>query len=70
MMVCRSYIGIPAFIFFYFFWKILHRTKTIPLKEIDLVSGKREIDLEEEKYLAEQALKGPQTRWKRFWDAL
>ncbi|KAF8522315.1 putative DIP5-glutamate and aspartate permease [Hysterangium stoloniferum] len=65
-----SYVGIPAFIFFYFFWKILHRTRTIPIKEIDLFSGKREIDLEEERYLAEQALKGPPTGWKKLWDAL
>jgi len=65
-----SYVGIPAFIGFYLFWKLYHRTKLIPLEQVDLFSGKREVELEEEKYLAQQAALGPPTRWRKIWDSL
>jgi len=65
-----SYIGIPAFIGFYLFWKLWHRSQVIPLDQVDLISGKREVDLEEEKYLAQRAALGPRTKWQRIWDAL
>jgi len=31
-----TYIGIPIILIFYFWYKIKHKTKLIPLKEIDL----------------------------------
>ncbi len=31
-----TYMGIPFFLFFYFFHKIKHKTKLIPLKDVDL----------------------------------
>ncbi|KIJ44109.1 hypothetical protein M422DRAFT_252603 [Sphaerobolus stellatus SS14] len=65
-----SYVGIPAFIGFYGFWKIWHRTRLISLEDVDLLTGKREIDLEEEKYLAQREAMGPQTKWEKLWDAL
>ncbi|KAG8803300.1 hypothetical protein FRC17_006208 [Serendipita sp. 399] len=65
-----AYIGLPAFVFFYAFWKIRFREHTIPLAEMDLISGKKQIDDEEERYLAEQAALGPRTRWQKLWDAL
>ena len=34
------------------------------------MSGKQQIDEEEEQYLAEQRLKGPKSQWSKFWDAL
>ncbi|KAG9057794.1 hypothetical protein FS842_003869 [Serendipita sp. 407] len=65
-----AYIGIPAFVFFLSFWKIRFREHTIPLAEVDLISGKKQIDDEEERYLAEQEARGPRTRWQKLWDAL
>ncbi|KAF8507233.1 dicarbixylic amino acid permease [Gautieria morchelliformis] len=70
-----SYIGIPIFAIFYVSYKLFYRTRVIPLKEVDLLSGKREIDAEEEKNLAEEALerKGSQvsqTAWRKIWDSI
>jgi yeast amino acid transporter len=65
-----AYIGIPVFAIFFAFWKIKNSEHTIPLAEIDLLSGKREIDLEEEKFLEKQAAMGPRTRGQRIWDSL
>ncbi|KAG8776407.1 hypothetical protein FRC16_004538 [Serendipita sp. 398] len=65
-----AYIGISAFVFFLSFWKIRFREHTIPLAEVDLISGKKQIDDEEERYLAEQEARGPRTRWQKLWDAL
>lgn len=42
----------------------------IPSADVDLISGKQEIDEEEEEYERMMAAKGPQTRWERLWDAL
>jgi len=65
-----SYIALPAFVLFWGGYKLWYRTSVIPLAEIDLVSGKRVIDEDEERYLKMQEAKGPQTRWQKIWDAL
>ncbi|KAI0046119.1 dicarbixylic amino acid permease [Auriscalpium vulgare] len=65
-----SYVGLPAFVLFYGGYKIYYRTRLIPIHEIDLVSGKREIDEEEEKFVMEQEARGPRTRLQRIWDGL
>jgi len=65
-----SYIGAPVFLALYLYWKVLYKTKLIAPEDVDLITGKKAIDDEEERYLAEQAMKGPQTRWERLWDAL
>ncbi|KAG8933953.1 hypothetical protein FRC02_010888 [Tulasnella sp. 418] len=65
-----SYIGAPVFLAMWLGYKLYHKTKVIPLEDVDLISGKKAIDDEEERYLAEQAAKGPRTRWQRIWDAL
>lgn len=51
-------------------YKIYHKTKVIPPESVDLITGKREIDEEEDRYVAEQELKGPLTRGQKFWNAL
>lgn len=68
--IYRSYIGIPAFLLFWVGYKLWYRTKTIPADQVDLITGKREIDEEEDRYIAEQELKGPQTFWLKLWDSL
>jgi amino acid transporter len=52
------------------YYKIRHRTKVIAPADADLVTGKREIDEEEETYLRREAAKGPQTWKQKLWDSL
>ncbi|KAI0670483.1 dicarbixylic amino acid permease [Trametes maxima] len=65
-----SYIGIPAFLLFYGMYKIYYRSKLIPSDKVDLVTGKREIDEEEERFNKEQEARGPRSRWQRIWEDL
>jgi len=67
---CSAYIALPLFALFFVGWRYYDGSRTIPLNMVDLVSGKREIDEEEEEYLAQQRLKGPKSQLRRFWDAL
>ncbi|KAF8452725.1 dicarboxylic amino acid permease [Boletus edulis BED1] len=66
----RSYIAIPIFMLLWMGYKVYFRTTTIPAAEVDLITGKQEIDDEEERFLANEKLSGPRSRWQRFWDAL
>lgn len=68
--IIRSYIAIPVFLIIWMGYKIYHKTKVIPPESVDLITGKREIDEEEDRYVAEQELKGPLTRGQKFWNAL
>ncbi|KAF8682796.1 Dicarboxylic amino acid permease [Rhizoctonia solani] len=54
-----SYIGAPVFGFMWLASIVTTSTKVIPSREVDLITGKREIDEEEEQYLAQQAALGP-----------
>ncbi|CAE6462040.1 unnamed protein product [Rhizoctonia solani] len=65
-----SYIGAPVFGFMWLGYKLWYKTKVIPPHEVDLITGKREIDEEEEQYLAQQDSLGPRTWKQKFWDAL
>lgn len=65
-----NYIGIAAFAFIYLYWKIVHKTKLIPLLEVDLVSGKKEIDDDEEYWLRKAEARGPLNFWQRIYDRM
>ncbi|KAH7883097.1 dicarboxylic amino acid permease [Phlebopus sp. FC_14] len=65
-----SYIAIPIFIVLWVRYKVYFRTRTIPAAEADLVTGKQEIDDEEEEFLAREKLRGPRSRLQRIWEAL
>lgn len=39
-------------------------------EEVDLTTGLRAIDEEEQRYLEQEAAKGPQSKLKQFWDSL
>jgi len=65
-----NYIALPIFFFLWAGYKVVFRTKVIPSKNVDLVTGLRAIDEEETKFLAEEAAKGPQTRLGKIWDSL
>jgi len=65
-----SYIAIPTFVAFWAGYKLFYRTRVIPLDQVDLISGKREIDEEEKQFMAEQEALGPRTRWQKIFDSL
>ncbi|EXJ77813.1 AAT family amino acid transporter, partial [Capronia epimyces CBS 606.96] len=39
-----SYLGIPVFAALYVFWKLLKKTRIHPLDQVDLITGKQEVD--------------------------
>ena len=65
-----SYIGIPIFVISWSGYKLYYRTSLIPAHEVDLITGKREIDEEEEQFIAEEEVKGPRNFLQRMWDSL
>ncbi len=65
-----SYIAIPVFVVFYVGYKLYYRTVLIPSEHVDLITGKREIDEEEERFNKEQEARGPRTKWQQIWDSL
>ena len=65
-----SYIALPVFALCYSGYKLYYRSQLIPSDKVDLITGKREIDEEEERFNLEQEAKGPRTRWQRLWDSL
>jgi amino acid permease len=69
-LLCRSYIGFPVFFLFAIFWKWKKEDTAVAYANMDLFTGKQEIDEEEDAYLEAQNLRGPRPRWKRLWDGL
>ncbi|EGO01263.1 hypothetical protein SERLA73DRAFT_105899 [Serpula lacrymans var. lacrymans S7.3] len=65
-----SYIAIPIFLVLWLGYKVFCKTKTIPASQVDLVTGKKEIDEEEERFIAEEKLLGTKSVMGRVWDAL
>lgn len=68
--VFRSYIIIPVFFGFWLGYKLYYRTRLIPSEDVDLVTGKQQIDEEEEKFIAGQEALGPRSTFQKFWDSL
>ncbi|KAG1756833.1 dicarboxylic amino acid permease [Suillus paluster] len=66
-----SYLPIPLFFVLWLGYKLRYRTRVIPASKVDLITGKREIDEEEERFvLREKAREGKMSRWQRLVDAL
>ncbi|KAI0361984.1 dicarbixylic amino acid permease [Trametes cingulata] len=65
-----SYIGLPIFVVFYAGYKLYYRSVLIPSDKVDLITGKREIDEEEERFNQAQEARGPRTRWQKIWEDL
>ena len=59
-----SYLGIPLYLIMIAGYKLTHRRSGIKPQDVDLFSGKEEIDREEEAYLATQEAKNDA---KRGW---
>jgi len=62
----QAYLAAPVVLVFYLFWKIFKRTKIVKSHEVDLITGRRELNLAELKAeeREEQATWG---KWKRFY---
>jgi amino acid transporter len=41
-----NYILLPVFVIFFLVWKFWHKTKLVKLEEMDIWSGRRDIDAE------------------------
>ncbi|KAG1731936.1 dicarbixylic amino acid permease [Suillus lakei] len=66
-----SYLPVPLFFIFWLGYKLRYRTRVIPSSKVDLITGKREIDEEEERFiLGEKAREGKMSRWQRLADVL
>ncbi|VDC06533.1 unnamed protein product [Peniophora sp. CBMAI 1063] len=65
-----AYIGLPVFFIFWAGYKLYYKTKMIPADKVDLITGLRDIDEEEERFIQEQEAKGPRSLRKRLWDSL
>lgn len=65
-----AYIGFPVFVLLGVAWKLKHRDSKVDYETMDFLTGKREIDEEEEIFLQSQALLGPRTWKQKLWDSL
>jgi amino acid transporter len=62
---------VPLFFIFWLGYKLRYRTRVIPSSKVDLITGKREIDEEEERFiLREKAREGTMSRWQKLADVL
>jgi yeast amino acid transporter len=59
----QSYVAFPVIVGMFLFWKLYKKTRWIKLVEFDLVSGRREVDVDERK--AEDASGEDLSVWKR-----
>ncbi|KAI0797635.1 dicarbixylic amino acid permease [Abortiporus biennis] len=64
-----SYIALPTFVLFWGGYKLYYKTKQIAPEKVDLITGKREIDEEEERFNRAEEMKGPKTRWQKIFDS-
>ncbi|KAH7916038.1 dicarbixylic amino acid permease [Hygrophoropsis aurantiaca] len=71
-----AYIPIPIFFILWLGYKLYFRTRIIPPAKVDLFTGKRAIDEEEEQFLEKEDMRkqrqgsGLITRWQRMLDLL
>jgi len=65
-----NYVGFVSFAFIYIFYKVYYHTKLIPLNEIDLITGKAEIDADEQYWEAKRAARGKLNIWQKLGDRL
>jgi yeast amino acid transporter len=64
----EAYLAAPIILVFFLFWKIFKRTRFVRSHEVDLVSGRRELNLTElnQEAEAERAQWGPVKRYVDF----
>jgi len=64
-----NYIGFVAFVGIYAYYKIFHKTHMVPLAEIDLFTGKAEIDADQRFWEEKRAARGPLPWYKRMFES-
>ncbi|TFY83895.1 hypothetical protein EWM64_g116 [Hericium alpestre] len=65
-----SYIGLPVFFVSWAGYKIYFRTKLIPIREVDLFTGIREVEDDERRWNKAEEMRGPLPFWQRLWENL
>lgn len=66
-----SYLPVPLFFIFWLGYKLRYRTRVIPSSKVDLLTGKREIDEEEEQFILREKAGGRKLSiWQRLADML
>lgn len=65
-----SYVALPIFGLLWLGYKLWYKTELIALEEVDLISGKREIDEEEEAFALSEEKAGLRTVWQKLCDGL
>ncbi|MBW0469818.1 hypothetical protein O181_009533 [Austropuccinia psidii MF-1] len=63
-----NYITLPIFAISYFFWKIFKKTKFVTAREMDFVSGTKELDEMDARERKKAFV--PHTKWQKFVDWL
>jgi hypothetical protein len=59
---------VPWFLILAVVWKFWHGETFTPLSRVDLMEGRREVDIEEEEWYIRQAARPPQPWWRRVLD--
>ncbi|GAA5847632.1 hypothetical protein JCM5353_004163 [Sporobolomyces roseus] len=65
-----NYLGIPIYIALYAGHKLWHKTRVIKPEEVDLISGRKEFDMDESAWEEEEAARGKLPLWKRLWEGM
>ncbi|GAA5940465.1 uncharacterized protein JCM15063_002335 [Sporobolomyces koalae] len=63
-----AYLGIPIYVCLYLGHKFWHKTRVIPLEEVDLISGRKEFDMDEAAWEQEELERGKLPWWKKLWE--
>ncbi|KAM0745998.1 putative amino acid transporter [Meredithblackwellia eburnea MCA 4105] len=63
-----DYITLPIFAILYVAWKLVKKTKIVPLDRMDFQTGRRELEMVSENDEAKYA--APKNFWARAWDAI
>ncbi|GAA5913819.1 uncharacterized protein JCM6883_004006 [Sporobolomyces salmoneus] len=63
-----AYLGLPIYAFLYFGHKLYYKTRVIKPEEVDLVSGRKEFDMDQAAWEEEEAARGKLPWWKKLWE--
>ena len=68
LYLVTAYLGLPIYACLYFGHKFWHKTRVIKPEEVDLISGRKEFDLDEAAWDEEEAAQGKLPWWKKLWE--
>jgi amino acid transporter len=67
-LTVTAYLGLPIYAALYFGHKFWHKTRAIKPEEVDLISGRKEFDMDEAAWEEEEAARGKLPWWKKLWE--